>query len=251
MILLSAFPKRWLSFWLAGVILVSAFIVPSLDARLASEQARILSDRAALKLFPDPNSRTIAILLKDMIVDVAERQGDWVRVVVSSSEKGIPISGYLRAADVAIQETSAQEIPDRERGIVQIEFYGGYAVLAPEDLNLRAEYDEKHSQFNNDQLYAYYKAAGSVSQFTREADGELKRISRAFPFGFRLKLNVSRKMSFSLGLKYLTTKATSGQTLSYAARWPGLYWDTFETVLDRVDRFILSCRGIIPQLGFH
>lgn len=241
---------------IAGVIVLTLAVFPSLSATNAVEKARIAKNQAELKLYPDPDSKTLKILSLGMEVEIVEKRGAWIRIALPVDADGFVISGYLRAEELRVPEARPESVPApltgsiQKRGVVQLEIHGGMMALNPSDLNLRADYEEKHAEFYNDQYYAYHKAAGRISQFTRSAEGGFARITNALPFGFRLRFNLGRRAALSLGLKYMLKTQTSEKTFFNTAEWTGSsVW--FETVQEEVKPLTLRLEGIVPQLGVH
>ena len=130
----------------------------------------------------------------------------------------------------------------------QVELFGGYTTLNPEDLNSRPNTHEQGIQFWNDDYYAFSVKNGYIKSFSTEQSGGFKTIDNAVPFGFRLKYSLSKSLSLSFGIKYLSRSAASyakyeysiiernGLESTYMADWKPLK---------------ISAKGFTPLLGVH
>ena len=106
-----------------------------------------------------------------------------------------------------------------ERSGLTLEFWGGLTRLSPRDLNRQADYDLAYVGYffrrKFDFLrtwrggsYSYVQTAASLINFPP--------ISGAAPVGFRVRLNLDRVWSLSLGLDFLSRTATTYYSAAYA-----------------------------------
>jgi hypothetical protein len=142
-----------------------------------------------------------------------------------------------------------------EESRIQIEFYGGFSMVNPADLNLRSEYDNSYERFYTEDRYSYYHSLyGDFFTYSGQIEGEFKKIKNALPFGFRLKYCVSPAISISLGFKYLSKSQDSQVTHRYDVRSINpdavTFYDEFSSVREN-DPYTLSVRGYAPLIGIH
>jgi hypothetical protein len=129
----------------------------------------------------------------------------------------------------------------------QIEFLGGLSSLNPADLNLRAQFETEYRQFI-DYININRKNAGDIIFYSKNLEGEYKKIKNALPLGFRFKYFLSNSIAISFGFNYISREKTSNVKDRY-------------TIEDSIDRhyildfetspYTLSATGYIPAIGIH
>lgn len=136
-----------------------------------------------------------------------------------------------------------------------IEVYGGYAALNPADFNLLSDFTANYHHFFYAEQYAFFQRIfGSSYDLNTTSEGEFKKISHAFPFGFRVKFHLTPRLSVSLGARYLSARANSEVMDTY--RVQALLPDAVDMVEDFTRELTfspheLSVEGWAPMLGLH
>ncbi|MGD2090687.1 MAG: caspase family protein [Candidatus Aminicenantes bacterium] len=138
--------------------------------------------------------------------------------------------------------------PGKMKNRFQVEFFGGFSTLNPEDLNLRATREEQADIFYEANYLNYLRHTGTISSYTKEMDGNFKLIKNAAPFGFRLKYFLNRSMAISLGFEYMSRNQPSNIKRRYT-----LAIGNGDTYLSHWNLYPynLSTKGYIPTLGIH
>jgi hypothetical protein len=137
--------------------------------------------------------------------------------------------------------------PGKMKNRFQVEFFGGFSTLNPADLNLRAQYETEYRQFEDYRL-TNMKNNGYLVFYSKDLEGEFKKIKYAIPYGFRLKYFLNQSMAISFGFTYMAKDKTSGIKDQY-------------TIVDSIGRqyiddneispYTLSTTGYIPAIGIH
>jgi hypothetical protein len=140
--------------------------------------------------------------------------------------------------------------PGKMKNRFQVEFLGGYSTLNPADLNLRAQFESEHRQFV-DYRYINMKNDGNIIRYSKNFEGEFKKIKNAIPRGFRFKYFLNNSISISLGFNYISREKTSNIRNRY----------TIDDIVDNIYRhyilddevspYTLSAAGYIPAIGIH
>jgi hypothetical protein len=151
-------------------------------------------------------------------------------------------------SNVYAQESEQQEFlkaetwaQDKGWKRFQVELFGGWASMNPADLNLRAAYDETYLVNLKDYYTSYYP---DLSQ--GDTMGEFKTVRSSIPFGFRVRYRLSRLISFSLGLKYVSKNQVSDVSAEFQAsggRPHSLQYFFTD--------YSISAKALIPTLGAH
>lgn len=138
--------------------------------------------------------------------------------------------------------------PDEKGKRFQLEIYGGYSTLNPEDLNLRAETHRESRKFSNDDYYTYLRKQDCIQYFWKNEQGKFKSIKSALPYGFRLKYYLNKSLALSLGGKYLSRTQVSNIYGEYT-----VVENNGEDYIYESDStpFILSVKGFAPMAGIH
>jgi hypothetical protein len=135
-----------------------------------------------------------------------------------------------------------------KKGKFRVEVFGGISFVNPDDLNAYPRVWEKYLDFRYRQSYEYYVSVGYIRSFEFSQEGEFETIKMAIPLGLRIRWNVFKYLSFSLGLKYISASASSPIDVSNRI----ILNDG--TIVDNqylFSKFNISTRGWIPQLGLH
>jgi hypothetical protein len=137
----------------------------------------------------------------------------------------------------------------------QIEFYGGFSLLNPVDLNRRVEYDHSYEQFFTEDRYSYYHSLyGNYFTYSGQREGEFKKIKHALPMGARIKYCLNPSISVSFGFKYLTKEQNSQVTHRYDVRSvipdAVFSYDEFSSIRKNAP-YTLSVKGYAPLVGIH
>jgi hypothetical protein len=137
----------------------------------------------------------------------------------------------------------------------QIEFYGGFSLLNPVDLNRRVEYDHSYEQFFTEDRYRYYHSLyGNYFTYSGQREGEFKKIKHALPMGIRIKYCLNSSISISFGFKYLSKEQNSRVTHRYDVRSVNpdavYFYDEFSSTRENAP-YTLSVSGYAPLVGIH
>ena len=92
----------------------------------------------------------------------------------------------------------------------QIELFSGLATLNPSDLNLRPEYDRTYLEYQED-FYSHYDP---YSQPVHDPY-DFRKITSAFPYGFRLKYHLTPRLALSLGFRSFSREQKSDVTAEF------------------------------------
>jgi hypothetical protein len=108
-------------------------------------------------------------------------------------------------------------------------------------------------QFFYDDYFNYLKNLSALSithieSWDKTQNGKLGSVKGVFPFGARLKYDLSRRFALSLGLTYLSGGRTRLQETVYLRTQYSNKRDE-ETLL--YDPFSASVSGLVPSLGLH
>ena len=137
--------------------------------------------------------------------------------------------------------------PGKMKNRFQVEFFGGFSTLNPADLNLRSQYEIENREFI-DYRYLNMKNSGELIFYSKNLEGEYKKIKSAFPLGFRFKYFFSHSIAISLGFDYISRKKNSHIKDQYTIEdnINQSYIDDRET-----SPYTLSAVGYIPAIGIH
>jgi hypothetical protein len=138
---------------------------------------------------------------------------------------------------------------------IQIEFYGGFSMLNPIDLNQRSEYDTTYERYYTEDRYSYYHFLyGDYFTYSGQIEGEFKKIKHALPMGVRVKYCLNPAISVSLGFRYLSKSEDSQVTHRYDVRSINpdavTFYDEFFFVRENTP-YTLSVKGYAPLIGVH
>lgn len=130
----------------------------------------------------------------------------------------------------------------------QLELFGGFSALNPEDLNSNANLRDQIAKFWYEDRYDYYIQVGHIQSSATNQEGKFRTIKSALPSGLRLKYFVIRPLAISLGFKYLTRRGASN------VRHHVTISENDGTQLSHIREFSpfnISVKAFIPTLGIH
>lgn len=138
---------------------------------------------------------------------------------------------------------------------LKLEFFGGYSVLNPDDLNTQADYYDEYYNWYYGSQYEYYRSSHeSYFQYNESKNGKFKKIENVFPLGVRIKFHATSKLAFSLAFQYIAKEVTSSVEYQYKVRSAipddPQFVDDHTRSLD-FSPFSLSIKGYVPLLGVH
>jgi len=137
----------------------------------------------------------------------------------------------------------------------QIELFGGFSTLNPNNLNRRPEYDRLYEDFYTELRYSYYhNIDGNLVTYSGREDGEFNEIKQALPVGLRLRYELTSALSVSLGFKYLSNRQNSRVTYQYDVRLTEpdavQFYDEF-SLFQENDPYSISVKAYVPMVGVH
>jgi hypothetical protein len=174
----------------------------------------------------------------------------FVSILLISSVK-VPASPVKKGHQEApgVENVNPGETSDRGyHKRFQVDLFGSFSTLAPSDLNLLVDHDNKIQEFFYDSYFAHLQGTGEVSSWTKSQEGNRNKIKSAFQLGFRLRYYLNDTLAVSIGLRYLSGRRASNLEFEYTRN---------ETAGDRQTEYLsyspysLSATAIIPQLGVH
>lgn len=130
----------------------------------------------------------------------------------------------------------------------QLEVFGGFSTLNPEDLNFNANLRGQIMKFWYEDRYAYYVKVGHIQSNVTNQEGEFCTIKSALPLGLRFKYFVIRPLAISLGFKYLARSAKSNIRHNLTISEND---GTQITYTREYSPFNISAEAFIPTLGIH
>ena len=142
-----------------------------------------------------------------------------------------------------------------EKFRIQIEFYGGFSMLNPTDLNSRPQYDNAYERYYTEDRCSYYHSlVGDFFTYSGQIEGRFKKIKHALPLGFRFKYCLNPAISVSLGFKYLSKSQVSQVTHQYdvCSINPDdvFFYNEVSSTRENAP-YTLSVRGYAPLIGIH
>ncbi len=179
----------------------------------------------------------------------SKRKGNNTRMKTPRNQVlGIALVFTLVFSNVYAQESKQQESFKAETRAenkgwkrFQVEFFGGWASMDPADLNLRAAYDETYMVNLRDYHTSYYP---NLQQ--GDPMGEFKTVRSSLPFGIRVRYRLSRMISFSLGLKYIS----KNQASEMSAEFQAIRSRPYNFQYDFTD-YSISAKAVIPTVGIN
>jgi hypothetical protein len=138
---------------------------------------------------------------------------------------------------------------ERRDGQWRIEIFGGFSGINPEDLNLRATFDDMYDAFYGEDYFRYQIEQGQIISFVKTNEGGRANLLRhSIPVGIRMRYGITDWFGLSFGFSYFTGARESS------------YKNTFEVVenggpttlyTDEFLNYTLSAKGYIPAVGIH
>lgn len=129
----------------------------------------------------------------------------------------------------------------------QVEFYGGFAGMAPADLNMIATSDQQKESFYYDDYYDYLVGKNDLLAREKTIPGEFKTIKNALLVGFRFKYRLNPAVSLSLGFKYIAKNRVSRVTGQFTLQDPFRVYQ----VKSVYSPYSLFAKGLAPVVGLH
>lgn len=130
----------------------------------------------------------------------------------------------------------------------QVELFGGYTAINPEDLNSRPNVHEQGIKFWNDDYYTFLETNNYIQSFQKNQAGGFKTIADAIPFGMRFKYYLFKPLALSFGFKYLSRSASSYAKYHYSALENNGVTSTY--MVDWKPLTVYA-KGLVPLLGIH
>jgi hypothetical protein len=131
---------------------------------------------------------------------------------------------------------------------LQVEFYGGIAAIAPDDLNSVPEYYKAYYQFYYIDRYDYYRKVGYIQDFQTQEEGSLRILRVGVPFGVRVRYRVAAFLDLSLGVRGFLGSAASTYSIDVHLIDRDGVPSGFRRVYDPLQ---ISVSGITPLFGLH
>jgi len=156
------------------------------------------------------------------------------------------IPTVLRGSQAEFFHTSAAK---RHLDRWQLEFSGGFAAVNPEDLNLRAQFDEMAETFYSDDYFQYQKSQGEITTFTKtNKGGNIKRLKHSIPIEIRLRYSITRWLDVSLGFTHFSGSRSSSLQNSFEV----VDMDGLTSIYsNEYTDYTLAVKGYIPSIGIH
>lgn len=129
----------------------------------------------------------------------------------------------------------------------QLEIFGGYASMSPDDFNLRISHDQNVTRFYNDQLYEYQVAQGDILSWDKSQTGEFKEIKNTIPIGIRLKVRLTQSIYLLFGTKFFSSSQISNADYRYTIETAA---GTGATDIQYSD-YTLKAKGSALMFGIH
>lgn len=146
---------------------------------------------------------------------------------------------------------TAEDLPPEKiqnRGRFRVEFFGGAAFLNPIDLNRIVDYDNSVQDFTYDAHFNYLRANNMIQSWSKNIEGERKKIKGALPFGIRIRYTVLDFMAVSIGFQYLQKKES--ETLDFNYTRNELFYEQYIESL-YISPYQLSIKAYNPFIGIH
>jgi len=142
--------------------------------------------------------------------------------------------------------------PSRKK--IQVELYGGYSFLNPQDLNFFPNYYTAWTQYYHDSYRFNDSQIGNHYTSTSNISGKFKEIRNGSPFGGRIKYFITPSMALSVGLKVLKKKQPSHYLATHSinstdpdvVEFPDIHDVTYE-----FSDYSIAINALAPMLGIH
>lgn len=154
-----------------------------------------------------------------------------------------PLSGGCAGReDREAEETFARPA----RGDFRLEAWGGFAALAPRDLNLFHDYTLGRDRFLFDRQLDFLQNNGILAAWSRTSDGDSDPLTWAASLGLRARYQLSGTLSVTLGAICLNGSEAGDLQMEFNR-------SGVEGTMDRETQaytpLSLSVRGVAPMLG--
>ncbi len=131
----------------------------------------------------------------------------------------------------------------------RFEIIGGYAAINPEDLNLRAQFDEMADTFYLDDYFYYQKNQDEIASFTKTNEGgNVKQLGHSIPLEVRLRYSLFRWLDVSIGFAHYSGKKTSSFKNSYEVVDNDGETSNYN---NEYSDYTLAAKAYIPSIGIH
>jgi len=130
----------------------------------------------------------------------------------------------------------------------RIELFSGLALLNPSDLNLFVDYDNRFQDFTYDTYLDYLRDNDLIQSWSKNTEGERKKIKNALPFGIRFRYNVLDFLAVSIGFEYFQRHHSDNLEFSYTR--DELNDEYYNETLS-FSPYGLSVKGYQPFVGIH
>jgi hypothetical protein len=130
----------------------------------------------------------------------------------------------------------------------RIELFSGFALLNPSDLNLFVDYDNRFQEFTYDTYLDYLRNNGLIQSWSKNIEGERKRIKNALPFGIRFRYNVLDFLAVSIGFEYFQRNHSENLIFNYTR--DELNNEYYAETLS-FSPYEISVRAYQPSIGIH
>ena len=143
-----------------------------------------------------------------------------------------------------------KEMPNGHNGekTLSIELFGGFSSMLPEDLNARNAFTQQYRTYYTRDFLTYSAEHDYIAGHESRQDGKFKRITYGLPFGFRLKMCVSKSIGFSLALSYVSRSPSSNVYFENSSM---LHDGSPQAEIYEYLPQTISAQALIPMLGIH
>jgi hypothetical protein len=163
---------------------------------------------------------------------------------MSSRGRGVRPLLFLLLLATAIGPFPARGAPGRFR----LEISAGGLALAPADLNRAAEIDRLLQELRYDRYFEYLRLEGAIESWRASSQGERPRIRSGWLLEPRLRYELGRSLSLSLGLRFLQGGGERQLAFEYVRE---LGAGDRDVELLAYSPYRLEARGWWPSLGVH
>ncbi len=151
---------------------------------------------------------------------------------------------FPTALQAGTETTDKTFIQERFR----IELFGGLALLNPSDLNLLVDYDNRFQDFTYDAYLDYLRNNNLIQFWSKDTEGERKRIKNALPFGIRFRYNVLDFLALSVGFEYFQRNHSENLNFNYTRDELN---DEYYAETLSFSPYEISVRAYQPSVGIH
>jgi hypothetical protein len=145
----------------------------------------------------------------------------------------------------ASTETTAETLGRRR---FRIELFSGFALLNSSDLNLFVDCDNRVQEFNYDIYFNYLRDNSLIQSWSKDTEGERKKIKNALPFGIRVRYSILNFLAVSIGFEYFQRHHSNNLDFRYSR--DELSDEYYRETLS-FSPYELSVRAFQPSVGIH